>query len=211
MPSLRALILALAASVALACAPGALAQNEEVAVSVEITEGSVIGHTLPGMLIANESCSYRDHYHFELTRQGELRIHGPILCGKLSAGGGEQVCVVSPELSCDARKDYSGGAGGSYSVDASGVRANGKLYAWTEPSKAADFLTSAKNRAIGKCDHTLYFQALEAKRTTPNPVTPETQQLRESCRPMLARICSSAHGSAATLDNGKDVSILCPR
>jgi hypothetical protein len=195
----------------LAGAPGALAQNNEVAASVEITDGPVIGHTLPGMVIANETCSYRDHYHFELTRQGELRIHGPILCGKLNAGGGEQVCVMSPELSCEAGKEYSGGAGGTYSVDATGVRANGNLYAWAEPAKAAPFLTAAKDRAVAKCDHTLYMQALEAKRATPNPPTPETTRLRHACTPMLERICSSAHGAAALLDNGKDVSTLCAR
>jgi hypothetical protein len=211
MSSLRAAVLLVAAGVVAACAPCVLAQNAEVAITVEISDGPVVGHTIAGMLIANETCWYRDHYHFELTMQGELRIHGPILCGKLNAGGGEQVCIVSPEMSCEARKEYSGGAGGSYSVDASGVHSNGKLYAWTDPVKAAQFLASSKNHAASKCDHTLYTQAQEAKRTTPNPPMPETIQLRQACKPMLERVCSAAHGGAALLENGKDVSVLCPR
>jgi hypothetical protein len=202
----RLVMLVLTASVAFACAPGARAQNEEVAVSVEITEGLVIGHAVHGMLVMNNSCSYRDHYHFELTPQGELRIHGPIVCGKLNAGGGEQVCFLSPELKCEARKDYSGGDGGSFSADSSGVHANGKFYAWTNPGLAARFLAAAKNRAVTKCDHALASQALEAKRTSPNNQLPEVVQQRAICKPMLERICSSAHGM---LDNGKDVSVLC--
>ena len=66
MFSLRAAALVVAASVVATFAPCVLAQNAEVAVSVEISEGPVIGHTIHGMLIANNSCAYRDHYHFEL-------------------------------------------------------------------------------------------------------------------------------------------------
>jgi hypothetical protein len=189
--------------------PIARAQNSGATVTVEITEGPVIGHTLGSMTVMNSPCSYGDHYHFELTPEGELRAQGPIICGKVKAGGGEQVCYLGPELTCQARKEYRPDPAAAYSVDGNGVRAGSKLYAWADPQQASALFAGIRARATSKCNHVLFEQAEDAKRKSPITPSADEAAARDACKPVLQQACSAARAGVAKLENGKDVSVLC--
>lgn len=187
------------------------AQNAVTANTVEITDGPVIGRTVAAMKVMNSSCVYGEHYHFELSPQGELHIHAPITCGRINAGGGELVCILGPELSCQSRKEYGPDPTAPYAVDSSGVHTGRRTYAWVDPSQAAALFDGIRARATGKCNRVLFDQALETKRNPPSTPTPDQSSERTACNPVLRQVCTSAHGGAARLENGKDVSVLCPQ
>jgi hypothetical protein len=187
------------------------AQSAGTANTVEITEGPVISHTVAEMKVMNSSCVYGDHYHFELTPQGELHVHAPLICGKINAGGGEFVCFLGPELSCQSRKEYSPDPNSPYAVDSNGVHVAGKLYAWADPSQATALFAGIRAKATSKCERVVFEQSINAKRNPPSPPTPDESIEQAACKPVLLQVCSAARGGAAKLSNGKDVSVLCPR
>ena len=195
----------------LAGSPVSRAQESATVITGEITDGPVIGRQVASMTVMNSSCFYGTHFHYELTAEGELRVHAPLICGKVNAGGGELVCVLGPELNCQSRKEYGPDPNSAYAVDANGVTAGGKLYAWANPQQAAALFPTIRARATNKCEHILFGQAVDAKRATPSTPTPEIAAERAACKPVLQQVCSAAHGGAAKLSTGKDVSILCPR
>jgi hypothetical protein len=196
---------------ALAClgaSPITRAQGSATAVTLEITSGPVIGHRVASMIVMNSPCFYGDHFQFELTDEGELRVHAPLVCGKVNAGGGELICILGPELTCKARKEYSPDPDSAYAVDARGVSTGGKLYAWADPQQAATLFAGVRARATRTCDRVLFDQAADARRNSSSTPTPDVVADRASCKPVLVRACSA---TPAKLSNGKDVSILCPR
>jgi hypothetical protein len=178
--------------------------------TIEIHEGPLIGHPA-GMTMMNAPCFYGDHFHYEIHSDGELRVYGPITCGKVPSGaGGEQVCYLDPRLRCQARQSFSLGAGTPYSINEHGVKAGDKTYAWANPQEAIALMPSIQTRAKEKCNEVLFWQSLDTKNNRTNSSAERVRE-QESCKLTLQQICASAHGRPAVLGNGKDVTVLCQR
>ena len=180
--------------------------------TVEVNDGPLVGHSVPGMIVMNAPCSFGDHYHYTITSLGELRTEAPLVCGNIkNSRGGQLVCYLDPQMRCQARPDFAGGPETTFVINGTGVKTGNKMYAWADPQQAIALMPSIQTRAKDKCNTTLFWQALDAKRKT--PITPSVAKVREreSCKPTLEQVCASANGGPAKLDNGKDVSVLCPR
>ena len=199
-------VLAGSVLVCLACSPASRAQQPATGITGEITDGPVVGRRVASMIVMNSPCYYGTHFHYELTAEGELRVHAPLVCGKVNAGGGEQICILGPELNCQSRKEFGPDPNSAYAVDASGVTTGGKHYAWTDPQQATALFASIRARAARKCDHILFDQAVDAKRNSTSTSTPEVAAEQAACEPVLQQACASG----AKLQTGKDVSVLCP-
>jgi hypothetical protein len=179
--------------------------------TIEIQEGPLIGHRIMGMMIMNAPCVYGDHFHYEINSEGELRVHGPVICGNLTGGGGgEQVCYLDPQLSCLARASFSVGAGTPYAVTESGVQVGNKIYPWANAQQATALFPSIQSRARHKCGEVLFWQSLNKKNNRMTS-SPDEVQSQQSCKLTLQEICASAHGAPAKTSDGKDISLLCPR
>jgi hypothetical protein len=122
-------------------------QSPQRASTVDISEGPIPGHAVGTMKLMDQPCFYGDHFHYELNSEGELRVRGPIVCGKFKAGGGELVCHLNPQLSCQARKEFSASPGAAYAITEQGVRVGGHLYAWTSPDQVPALLDSIRKSA----------------------------------------------------------------
>jgi hypothetical protein len=192
-------------ALALALSPGISRANSiATASTVDTQDGPFAGRTIAGMSVMNSPCAYGDHYHYKLNSEGELSTEGPIFCGKVKAGGGEEVCRLSPELTCVSRTALSGNAGVPYGVDGNGVKVGDKTYPWANPQEATALFPAIQARAKAKCDEVLFWQAKDKEH---NKITsePSRAQAQASCKQTLEQIC----GSGGKLSNGKDVSILC--
>ncbi len=185
--------------------------DKAISQTIDIADGPLVGHAIGSMVVMNAPCFYGSPYHYEINSQGELRVQGPILCGNLKAGGGQLVCYLDPQLRCQSRTDFSGGAGVPFAIDEQGVKTNNKTYPWTNVREALGLMPAIQRRAKEKCNTVLSWQAVDKKRSPPSTPSADERQERESCAPMLEQMCASAHGSAAKLSDGKDVSALCPR
>jgi hypothetical protein len=123
-------------------------QQPSRAVTVDITDGPIPSHKIGAMQVMGAPCFYGDHFHYELTAQGELRVHGPIICGSFKGGGGgEQVCRLDAQLTCRALSTFTPAPGLRYVVNAQGVRAGSTLYPWAAPQQAAAVLPLIRGRA----------------------------------------------------------------
>jgi hypothetical protein len=125
-------------------------QSPPRATTVDISEGPVPGHAVGTMKLMDQPCFYGDHFHYELNAEGELRVRGPIVCGRFKAGGGELVCHLDPKLSCQARKEFSASPGVAYAVTEKGVRVGASVYAWTSPEQIPALLDSIRKSARNK-------------------------------------------------------------
>jgi hypothetical protein len=93
-------------------------------------------------------------------------------------------------------------------INENGVKVSDKIHPWANPQEAIALMPSIQTRAKEKCNEVLFWQALDKKsnRTTSSA---ERVQAQESCKLTLEQICASAHGGAAVLSSGKDISVLC--
>jgi hypothetical protein len=187
-------------------------QRPAPASTVEITDGPIPGHAVDGIKLMDAPCSFGAHYHYELTSEGELRVKGPIVCGKFNGvGGGEQVCYLDPQLACQARRAFSPSPGTRYAVNSNGVIVGTRFYPWATPKQAVPLFALVRERAKSKCDEVLFRQAERVKHKKPIVSSDDEIQAQEGCKPILEEICKSARGGLARLRNGKDISVLCLR
>jgi hypothetical protein len=176
------------------------------AVTVDVHDGAFAGHAA-GITVMNVPCVYGDRYHYEINSEGVLRVLGPIICGnsKGNSSGGEEICYLNPQLSCQSRTGFSAGAGAPYAINESGVKVGNKVVPWVDPPQAIALMPSIQERAKAQCDSVLFWQAKEKEHNKTTSI-PAKMDAQEGCKPTLAQICASSGGKLA---NGKDVSILC--
>lgn len=174
--------------------------------TVDLHDGAFAGR-VAGVLIMNQPCVYGDRYHYEIDSQGQLSVRGPIICGSNSKnfGGGEEICYLNPQLSCQSRTGFSLGTGAPYSINDTGVQVGNKTVPWIYPQQAIALMPSIKSGAEAKCDTVLFWQAKEKQHNQVTSITSK-MEAQEGCKVTLAQLCASSGGKLA---NGKDISILC--
>jgi hypothetical protein len=190
----RTLVLALCGFCATAATGSAQAPGG--ATTVEFADPEFAGKP-SGATVMNAPCTFGDSFHYMLTAQGELRREGKVVCGSLTAVGGQHLCQLGPDLRCTG-----------YSVDEHGVTAgSGPLRAWSDPQQAAAQFAAIRERAEKKCQSVLSWQAIE-KQHGREP-SPRKASEQAECKPVLDKLCAAANGGPVTLASGRDISLLC--
>jgi hypothetical protein len=66
------------------------------------------------------------------------RVLGPLVCGnsKGNSSGGEDICFLNPQLTCQSRTGFSSGAAAPYAINESGVKVGNKVVPWVNPQEA---------------------------------------------------------------------------
>ena len=173
--------------------------------TVELHDSVFAGHPT-GVVLMNAPCVYGDSYHYEINSAGKLSVLGPLVCGKFKgSAGGEEICYLNPQLSCQSRTGFSTGAGAPYAINETGVKVGNKVVPWVDPQQVIALMPSILTRAKGKCENVLFWQSKEKEHNTTSSV-PAKIEAQEGCKPTLVQICASSGGKLA---NGKDISILC--
>ena len=176
-----------------------------IADTVDVHDGAYAGHPA-GITVMSTPCVYGDRYHYELNSEGKLSVLGPLVCGNFKgSSGGEDICYLNPQLSCQSRTGFSAGAGAPYAINDTGVQVGNKTVPWINSQQAIALVPSIKSRAEAKCDTVLFWQAKDKEHNHVTSITSK-MEAQEGCKGTLAQICAS---SAGKLANGKDVSILC--
>jgi len=182
------------------------AQTPATARTVDVLDGAFAGHPA-GITVMNSPCVYGDRYHYEINSQGALRVLGPIICGssKANSTGGEDICYLNPQLTCQSRTGFSSGTAAPYAINESGVKVGNKIVPWVDPQQATALMPSIQERAKTKCDAALFWQAKDKQNNRPTSI-PAKLDAQEGCKATLVQVCASSGGKLA---NGKDISILC--
>lgn len=181
-------------------------QTPPTAKTVDVQDGAYAGHPA-GIVSMNVPCVYGDSYHYEINSEGLLRVLGPLVCGnsKVNSTGGEDICFLNPQLTCQSRRGFSSGAAASYTISESGVKVGNKMVPWVDPQQETALVPSIQERAKAKCDTALFWQAKDKQNNRATSI-PAKLDAQEGCKSTLVQICASSGGKLA---NGKDVSILC--
>jgi hypothetical protein len=187
--------------------PGAgYPQTPTTAKTVDVQDGAYAGHSA-GIMVMSVPCVYGDRYHYEINSEGLLRVLGPLVCGnsKANSTGGEDICFLNSQLTCQSRTGFSSGPAAVYVISESGMKVGNKVVSWVDPQQAIALMPSIQERAKTKCDTVLFWQAKDKQNNRPTSI-PAKMDAQEGCKSTLVQICASTGGRLA---NRKDVSILC--
>src|SRR5580700_11366096 len=169
--------------------------------TVELHDGVFAGHPT-GVVFMNAPCVYGDSYHYEINSAGKLSVLGPLVCGNFKgSAGGEEICYLNPQLSCQSRTSFSAGAGTPYAINETGVKVGNKVVPWVDPQQVIALMPSIQTRAKAKCESVLFWQSKDKQHNSPTSV-PSKIEAQEGCKPTLVQNCASSGGKLA---NGKDI------